>query len=165
MFYSGPYALAMGLALALGTSIGARAVGQAPEPVREDTAAPNETPGGSSNPIQMGYDSERGRRLYESNCSACHGSDGEGRPGAFPPLKGSGVVTKDDATKHIQVVLNGLRGARSGGVLYVSPMPPFAGALDDADLRDIIDYERSSWGNHGILVTAGQVAAERRRSR
>jgi len=113
----------------------------------------------------MGYDSARGRRLYESHCSACHGSDGEGRPGAFPPLRGSGVVTKDDATKHIQVVLNGLQGARAGGVLFVSPMPPFANALDDADLSDIIDYERSSWGNHGKLVTAAQVAAERRRSR
>jgi mono/diheme cytochrome c family protein len=162
MFDSGRYALAMGLALALGTSIGARAVGQAPEPVRGDTAAPT---GDLSNSIQIGYDSARGRRLYESNCSACHGSDGEGRPGAFPPLRGSGVVTKDDATKHIQVVLNGLQGARAGGVLYVSPMPPFGGALDDADLRDIIDYERSSWGNHGKFVTAAQVAAERHRSK
>ena len=155
MFDSGRYALAMGLALALGTSIGARAVGQAAKPFMESTAAPNEA----------GYDSARGRRLYESNCSACHGSDGEGRPGTFPPLKGSGVVTKDDATKHIQLVLNGLQGARAGGVLYTSPMPPFAGALDDADLRDIIDYERSSWGNHGKLVTAAQVAAERHRSK
>ena len=139
MFDSGRYALAMGLALALGTSIGARAVGQAAKPFMESTAAPNEA----------GYDSARGRRLYESNCSACHGSDGEGRPGTFPPLKGSGVV----------------QGARAGGVLYASPMPPFAGALDDADLRDIIDYERSSWGNHGKLVTAAQVAAERHRSK
>jgi cytochrome c oxidase cbb3-type subunit 2 len=33
--------------------------------------------------------------------------------------------------------------------------------LSDADIANIIDYERSSWGNHGKPVTAQQVAAER----
>jgi cytochrome c oxidase cbb3-type subunit 2 len=40
-------------------------------------------------------------------------------------------------------------------------MPPFAGVLSDAEIADIIDYERSSWGNHGKPVNAAQVAAER----
>jgi mono/diheme cytochrome c family protein len=103
--------------------------------------------------------------LYIANCSACHGTDGEGRPGTYPPIKGSGVVIKDDATKHIQVVLNGLQGAKAGGVLYASPMPPFGSFLNDVDIADIIDYQRSSWGNHGKLVTAAQVAAQRGRSK
>jgi mono/diheme cytochrome c family protein len=108
-----------------------------------------------------GYDPEKGRVLYSTHCSACHGANGEGLSGTFPPLKGSGVVTKDDATKHIQVVLNGSQGGKAGGVLYASPMPPFGGILRDVDIADIIDYERSSWGNRGKLVTAAQVAAER----
>ncbi len=112
-----------------------------------------------------GYDAARGRALYTANCSACHQASGEGLPGAFPPLKGSGVVNKDDATKHIHVVLVGMQGARAGGVLYASAMPPFAAALSDADIADIVDYERSSWGNHGKLVTAAQVAAERAQSK
>jgi mono/diheme cytochrome c family protein len=82
----------------------------------------------------------------------------------YPPLKGSGVVTKVDATKHIHVVLDGSQGGRAGGVLYVNPMPAFGSILNDADIADIIDYERSSWGNHGKLVMAAQIAAERRRS-
>ena len=110
---------------------------------------------------QAGYDAPKGKDLYIANCSACHLANGEGIPGAFPPLKGSGVVNKDDAAKHIQVVLNGMQGARAGGVVYVSAMPPFAGVLSDAEIADIIDYERSSWGNHGIPVNAAQVAAER----
>jgi cytochrome c oxidase cbb3-type subunit 2 len=40
-------------------------------------------------------------------------------------------------------------------------MPPFAGMLTDVEIADIIDYERSSWGNHGKPVAAAQVAAER----
>src|SRR6185312_16493292 len=93
------------------------------------------------------YDAATGRDLYIAHCSACHQAGGEGLPGVFPPLKGSGVVNKDDAIKHIQVVLHGMQGARAGGVVYAAAMPPFAGVLNDAEITDIIDYERSSWGN------------------
>ena len=105
----------------------------------------------------------KGQDLYTAYCSSCHQASGEGLPGAFPPLKGSGVVTKDDATKHIRVVLDGLQGGKAGGVVYASAMPAFAAALKDAEIADIIDYERSSWGNHGKAVTAAQVATERAR--
>jgi mono/diheme cytochrome c family protein len=119
------------------------------------------TASGTGESLQAGYDAAKGQDLYTANCSACHLANGEGIPGAFPPLKGSGAVNKDDASKHIQVVLNGMQGARAGGVVYASAMPPFAGVLSDAEIADIIDYERSSWGNHGKPVNAAQVAAER----
>jgi len=114
---------------------------------------------------ETGYDAEKGRALYITHCSACHGADGEGHPGVYPPIKGSGVATKDDATKHIQVVLDGLQGAKAGGILYASPMPPFGSILNDADIADIIDHERSTWGNHGKLVTSAQIAAQRGHSK
>ena len=109
------------------------------------------------------HNADTGRDLYIAHCSACHQAGGEGLPGVFPPLKGSGVVNKDDAGKHIQVILDGMQGARAGGVVYAAVMPPFAGALSDAEISDIINYERSSWSNHGTPVTAAQVAAERAR--
>ena len=115
-------------------------------------------------PVQTRYDAKKGQSLYSTNCSSCHQANGEGQVGVYPPLKGSGVVTKNDATKHIRIVLNGLQGAKAGGVAYASSMPPFGSALNDSDIADIIDYERSSWGNHGQLVTAAQIAAERGRS-
>jgi cytochrome c oxidase cbb3-type subunit II len=107
------------------------------------------------------YDPIKGQNLYIANCSACHQVSGEGVPSVFPPLKGSSVVNKDDATKHMHVVLDGMQGAKVGGVTYQSPMPPFRDTLSDADIADIIDYERSTWGNHGQPVTAAQVGAER----
>lgn len=115
--------------------------------------------------LQTGPDPVKGRTLYTTYCSACHGTDGEGRTGVYPPLKGSRVVTKDDATTHIQVVLDGLKGARAGGVVYASPMPPFGSILSDIDIADIVDYERGSWGNHGKPVTSVQIAAQRNRSK
>jgi cytochrome c oxidase cbb3-type subunit 2 len=119
------------------------------------------TESGAGASIQASDDAATGRGLYIANCSACHQASGEGLPGVFPPLKGSGVVNKDDASKHIRVVLDGMSGGTVGGVMYPSPMPPFAGVLSDAEIAAIIDYERSSWGNHGKPVTAAQVTVER----
>jgi cytochrome c oxidase cbb3-type subunit 2 len=107
------------------------------------------------------YDAAKGAALFTANCSACHQANGEGLPGAFPSLKGDAVVNDDEATKHIQVVLHGLHDAKAGGLVYGSAMPPFAGTLSDAEVADIVNYERSSWGNHGKPVIAAQVAAER----
>jgi cytochrome c oxidase cbb3-type subunit II len=122
-------------------------------PVPNPTAA---TAGAASS-----YDAAKGAALYTGNCAVCHQASGEGLPGAFPPLKGNDVVNDDDDTQHIEVVLHGLHDAKVGGVLYGSAMPPFAATLNDVEIADIIDYERSSWGNHGKPGLAAQVAAER----
>ncbi len=132
-----------------------------PAPLPVSSRAYTRTAAAVGESVQPGYDAASGRDLYIAQCSACHQANGEGLPGVFPPLKGSGVVNKDDASKHIQVVLHGTQGGRAGGVVYAAPMPPFAATLSDAEIAGIIDYERSSWGNHGVPVTAAQVAAER----
>jgi cytochrome c oxidase cbb3-type subunit 2 len=123
------------------------------------TASATASAGGPSS--SSGYDAAKGSALFTANCSACHQANGEGLPGAFPSLKNDAVVNKDDATKHIEVVLQGLHDARVSGVVYSSLMPPFAATLNDVEIADIIDYERSSWGNHGKPVAAAQVAAQR----
>jgi cytochrome c oxidase cbb3-type subunit 2 len=111
------------------------------------------------------HDAAKGRALFTANCAACHQANGEGLPGAFPPLKGNAAVNDDEAATHIHVVLHGLQGANVGGVAYSSPMPAFGGTLSDADIANIINYERSSWGNQGKPVTAEQVAAERAKTK
>ena len=88
----------------------------------------------------------RGQTLYSTYCAACHQANGEGVAGAFPPLKGSAVVNRADASKHIDVVLGGLPGARVSGVSYANPMPAFGASLSDADIAAIVDYERGAWG-------------------
>jgi cytochrome c oxidase cbb3-type subunit 2 len=107
------------------------------------------------------YDAASGQALFTANCAACHQATGEGLPGVFPALKGNAAVNDADATTHIRTVLHGLQGASVGGVVYASPMPPFADTLGDADIANIVNYERSAWGNHGATVTMQQVAAER----
>jgi mono/diheme cytochrome c family protein len=107
------------------------------------------------------YNAGKGAEIFSANCAACHQSGGQGLPGAFPPLMGDPVVNDDDAAHHIQVVLHGLRDVKVAGVAYAAAMPPFAGTLSNAQIADVIDYERSSWGNRGKPTVAEQVAVER----
>lgn len=121
--------------------------------------SPAGTPSGD--PGDYAYAAARGESLYAANCSACHQANGEGIPGAFPPLNGNGAVVDVDPTLHIHTVLNGAQGTMIDGVQYNSAMPPFASQLGDAEIADIINYERSSWGNQAAHVTAADVAAGR----
>ena len=107
------------------------------------------------------FDAAHGASLYASTCSACHQATGTGLPGAFPPLKGDPVVLNPDPAEQIETVLNGAHGRTISGTTYPSAMPPFGPSLSDADIADIINHERSSWGNQGKPITADQVQAER----
>ncbi|HET7306623.1 MAG TPA: multicopper oxidase domain-containing protein [Gammaproteobacteria bacterium] len=107
------------------------------------------------------FDAATGASLYTANCSACHQASGAGLPGAFPPLKGNPAVLNPDPTKHIDVVLHGLHDEKIDGVMYPSTMPPFGGLLSDREIADIINHERSSWGNQSKPITPDQVKAMR----
>ncbi len=94
---------------------------------------------------------EKGRGLYNTNCSACHQLNGQGLPPAFPPLKGSKVAT-GPLKDHIDTVLRGRPG---------TAMPAWA-HLNDLDVAAIITYERNSWGNDtGDVVQPKDIKAER----
>ncbi|TAN05881.1 MAG: c-type cytochrome [Rhodanobacteraceae bacterium] len=107
------------------------------------------------------FDAAKGAALYGANCAACHQATGTGLPGAFPPLKDNPVVNDPDPAKQVTTILHGLHGENVMGTVYPSAMPAFAGALSDADIANIANHERTSWGNHGKPVTADQVKALR----
>jgi mono/diheme cytochrome c family protein len=107
-------------------------------------------------------DAARGAALYSANCAACHQATGQGLAGVFPPLAGDPIVRADDPAEHIQTVLHGKQGSTINGVSYASPMPAFAGILNDADVAAIVNHERTSWGNAAPTVTAADVAALRK---
>ena len=107
------------------------------------------------------FDAAHGAQLYATYCAACHQPTGLGLPGAFPPLKGNPAVLAADPAKHLDVILHGLQGVAIDGVTYPSAMPPFATSLNDTDIADIANHERTAWGNQGKSVTAEQVKAAR----
>lgn len=125
----------------------------APAPVPAKPAAP-----GAPAPA---FDAAAGAKLFAANCAACHGAQGAGLPGVFPSLHGNPVVVAADPSEHIATVLHGAHGKAINGATYAAAMPPFAAVLTDQQIADIIDFERTAWGNRAPIVTAQDVAALR----
>ena len=98
-----------------------------------------------------------------ATCAVCHQATGLGMPNTFPPLAGSEYVN-GAPTKHIAIVLHGLTGPVTvKGQAFNSTMAPL-GTMSDDDIAAAINYERSSWGNNGVHVTAAQVADVRKKT-
>lgn len=106
-----------------------------------------------------------GAALYRTSCASCHGTNGQGIEGAFPPMAGDPAVTADDPTRHIEIVLFGLQGEPIDGVSYDTPMPAWADQLSDEEVAAVVNHERTSWGNDAPTVTAEEVAEVRRAGR
>lgn len=93
-----------------------------------------------------------GAALYTANCQSCHQQNGEGLPGAFPPLKGSSVVNGDNLELYVDIIMNGYDARADYGI-----MPPVGtnAGLSAAEVTAIINHERTNWGN-----TSGSISEE-----
>jgi len=98
-----------------------------------------------------------GAGLYLNQCSACHGRDGLGHGDLLPPLAGNPAALEHDPSSMINIVLNGAGRIVVGGVPDSYRMTPFRVLLSDQEIADIATFVRSSWGNHGPVVTASEV--------
>ncbi|MFT6301186.1 MAG: cytochrome c oxidase subunit 2 [Pseudomonadales bacterium] len=78
-----------------------------------------------------------GEGVYQANCMSCHQAEGQGIPGMFPAIAGSGVAT-GSMDKHIATVMNGIEGTMMG---------QFSEVLSDSDIAAVITYQRNAFGN------------------
>jgi mono/diheme cytochrome c family protein len=98
---------------------------------------------------------------FQRNCASCHQANGQGVPGAFPPLAGSPWVTNDPETP-IRVILLGLSGPITvKGATYQGAMPAFKDTLSDADIALAATHARTRFGNTASPITAEDVAKVR----
>lgn len=79
---------------------------------------------------------ERGKAVYDANCLACHGANGEG--GVGKAIAGSPVAT-GDLGHHLDIGINGVPG---------TAMQAFGGQLNDVDMAAVITYQRNAFGNN-----------------
>ena len=98
-----------------------------------------------------------GAKLYEKNCVQCHGAQGQGIPGAYPPLAGNRAVTMPSTVNLVQIVLNGGYAPATAGNPRPFGMPPFVLVLGDTELAAVLSYIRSAWGNQAPQVTPTEV--------
>lgn len=145
----------------------------APPPAPEPPPAPVDAgPSKDTDISAMSEDEQKaflmklGEKVYVSGdgglaCQTCHGADGKGTPGAFPPLVGQ----KDhmgDCKKHAGIVINGMQGELVvDGVTYNGVMTPQGQMLNDLQIAAVISYERQSWGNDYGFCKPADVAAAR----
>jgi mono/diheme cytochrome c family protein len=109
-----------------------------------------------------------GKRLFTQNCAQCHQANGQGVPGAFPPLAGSDWVTGSDE-RVIKVVLHGLQGPiEVNGSTYNGVMPAFgqgsAFNWNDQRISQVLTYIRAEWGHQAEPITPERVTEVRTQS-
>lgn len=117
-------------------------------------------------------DAMPGEQRYARSCAACHGVDGTGRRGSFPPLAGHmpDLVARDGGREYIiDVLLYGLSGPiEIDGVAYRGFMAPVS-RLDDREIADVLNHSLHAWGNDEQLpadfesIRADEVAQRRGR--
>lgn len=97
-----------------------------------------------------------GTELFTANCASCHQANGEGLPGAFPPLKGSPVVTGENIEMYVTIIMKGYNGRPGYG-----PMPAVGTNANFTPemVTAIMNHERSSWGNGAKPVKLEDVKA------
>jgi nitrite reductase (NO-forming) len=101
-----------------------------------------------------------GKKIYETNCAACHLSDGKGVAGIFPPVANSDYFT-GDINKTIHPVVNGLSGEITvNGAKYNSVMPKQA--LTDAEAAAVLTYIYQTMNNKKTRITAEDVKKARK---
>lgn len=114
----------------------------APEEATAETAA-------------AGWDEELGSSTYASNCAACHQGNGQGIPGAFPPLDGGhmpNLFQADGGREYlVNVMLYGLQGEiEVDGQTYNGQMPGWS-QLTDEQIATVLNHELTSWDNEDSL--------------
>ena len=127
-------------------------------PASEGTSAPDAEgeSGAEETPAEEGGTdlAARGEEVYAASCTSCHMGEGQGVPGAFPPLANNPNL--GDAAHVIDVIQNGLQGPLEvAGTTYNGMMPPTN--LPPEDVAAVASYIRTNWGNDFGPVEPGQV--------
>jgi cytochrome c553 len=105
-----------------------------------------------------------GAKLYVAHCADCHGAQGAGIAGAYPPLARNRAVNLPNSSNLIQSVLYGGFAPATTANPRPFGMPPFMLKLSDQDTALVLSYVRSAWGNHGAPVTEQDVTHARNRN-
>ncbi len=102
-----------------------------------------------------------GEKVYLKHCADCHGKDGNGVAGVYPPLNGNSAMSEPtgiNATR--MVLLGGFPPATTANPRPYS-MPPFAQQLNDSDVALVVSYIRQAWTNKASIVRPEQVSTYR----
>lgn len=99
----------------------------------------------------------RGGELYQQHCVACHGEQGQGVPGIYPPLAGNRAVTLAQPHNVVQAIRKGGFAPATAGNPRPFGMPPFGQLLSDDEVAALATFLRQSWGHQAPPVSGPEV--------
>ncbi|MDZ7799855.1 MAG: cytochrome c [Trueperaceae bacterium] len=113
------------------------------EPAPEGEGDAEAAADGENDAQAASWNETLGEDTYASNCASCHQANGQGIPGAFPPLAGhtSDLATRDGGRTYLtHVLLYGLQGPIDvQGTTYNGAMPAW-NQLDDEQLAATLNH-------------------------
>lgn len=113
---------------------------------------PRAAPQANTSPLDTKPILARGSQVYAERCADCHGKNGEGVAGIYPPLSGNSSVNEPTGINAIRAVLLGGFAPVTAGNPRPYSMPPFAQQLSDSDVAAVVTYIRRSWANQASPV-------------
>lgn len=117
----------------------------APHPAPQASGhAPSATSAVSSD-VPADLYASRGGLGYLQFCADCHRADGGGVKDVFPPLAGNFSLQSQDPSTLIHLMLAGWKAPVTQSHARPLTMPAFA-QLKDAEIADILNFARRSWG-------------------
>jgi mono/diheme cytochrome c family protein len=102
-----------------------------------------------------------GEKIYLERCADCHGRDGNGVAGVYPPLNGNSAMSEPTGINATRMVLLGGFPPATAGNPRPYSMPPFAQQLNDSDVALVVSYIRQAWSNKASIVRPEQVSTYR----
>ncbi|MBB2495358.1 cytochrome c [Aquipseudomonas ullengensis] len=107
---------------------------------------------------KLGDSARRGRQDYLNVCAGCHGVDGEGVPHVAVAMNGNTTLRLSDPRNLLRVIDDGIKEQQFTGFERMQPMPGFHDTLSDAQLGDLLNYLRQTWGGASGDLPPSQVA-------
>ncbi|KAA0070057.1 cytochrome c [Rhodanobacter sp. T12-5] len=102
-----------------------------------------------------------GGKIYAQHCEQCHGKDGNGVAGVYPPLNGNSSVTEPTGINATRMILLGGFAPLTASHPRPYSMPPFAQQLSDVEVSAVASYIRRSWANQASVVRPDDVSKYR----
>lgn len=91
---------------------------------------------------------DHGQEIYDRECAACHGPEGEGDFQAgfgIPALNENSLIVAEEPLGAISTILTGRGG-----------MPTFSG-MDDEEIASVVTYLRQAWDNDATHIEEDMV--------
>jgi mono/diheme cytochrome c family protein len=106
---------------------------------------------------------QKGKKIYETRCLACHQADGGGVPNMNAPLDGASNVVGNDIARLVRIIRYGYNERVALDGFYYSNAMTASPDLKDNEMADLLTYIRNSWSNKASAITIAQVQAAKKK--